>query len=171
MSDILMVSRSPNQLIFSFKQLSCPQTIFITCNGFFGFKRFVLVSGPLTKHPNIDFCATNVWLLTRFISPVTNSQYVLDPINKSILLLSQCPWLAKCKFCKNSYFPTANLYDCSFMSVHVFSTPNAVITFLSLVCNDLQQFHIHSISSLILLYSKMRWLPYQLYTKVLAWAH
>ena len=69
-------------------------------------------------------------------------------------MLSECPWLANCKFCKNPYFSTANLYNCFFMSVHIFGTPNAVITFLSSVNKDLITFHIHSISSLILLYSK-----------------
>ena len=68
---IPMVSRSQDRLIFSFKQLSCLQTIFITCNGLFGFELFFLISGPLTKYPNIDFRAINVQLLLRFISPVT----------------------------------------------------------------------------------------------------
>ena len=80
LSNIPMVWRSQNRLILLFKQLACLQTIFITCGGFFGLELFVLVS------------TTNVQLLPRFISPVTNSQYVLDPINKSILVLSEWPW-------------------------------------------------------------------------------
>ena len=85
--NILMVTRSQNRLIFSFKQLSCLQTIFITCDVLFGFELFVLVSGRLTKYPKLDLCATNVQLLSRneFISLVTNYQYVSDPINKGHL--------------------------------------------------------------------------------------
>ena len=129
--------RFPKPTNFSFRQLSCLQIIFITCDGLFGFKLFVLVSGPLTKYPNIDFCATNAQLLLRFISPVTNSQYVTDPINKSILVLSECPWLVNCKFCKNPYFSTANLYDYFFTLVDIFGIPNEVITFLWPVHSEL----------------------------------
>ena len=51
--------------------------------------------------------------------------------------ISESSWLAHGMFCKNPYFSTANLYDCLFMSVHVFSILNAVIAFLSSVCRGL----------------------------------
>ena len=128
LSNIPMVWRSQNRLILLFKQLACLQTIFITCGGFFGLELFVLVS------------TTNVQLLPRFISPVKNSQYVLDPINKSILVLSEWPWflnaLETASFAK-THISQKHIFF-FFMSVYIFGIPNSVISFLSPVRSDLR---------------------------------
>ena len=78
----------------------------------------------------MGFWATNEQLLSRCASPVTNSQYVSAPINKSMFVLSKCAWLANYKFFRKLYFSTAIRCDWFFNLLHFFGTPNAVITLL-----------------------------------------